>query len=80
MNMVKHVSLWYGVAYFGYATFISRAAIEVSQNFTEQFEISQTMEEFSFFLFFPHSHQHMMSLEFFILGILIGVSLNFSDD
>jgi hypothetical protein len=75
--------LWYGGASFGY---VSRKGIAGSSgsnisSFLRNFQIGfrtvctslQSHKQWTSVLLSPHPHQHVLSLEFLILAILIGV-------
>jgi hypothetical protein len=83
MNIVKHVSLWYGGASFEYMprSGKARSSGRSISNFLRKLQIDlqsgctslQFHQQWRSVPLSPHSHKHVLSLEFFILAILFGV-------
>jgi hypothetical protein len=85
MNIVEHVSLLNIEAYSGYMprSGIARSSGSTMSNFVRNFQSDiqsgctslQSHQQWRCVPLSPHSRQHLLSLEFFILAILTGVRL-----
>jgi hypothetical protein len=77
MNIVENVSLLYVGASFGC---MPNSGIAVSSgrssDFQSGFTSLQSHQQWSSILLSPHLCQHLLSPEFFILGVLIGLRWN----
>ena len=83
LNIVEHVSLWYGGVPFGYmsksgiAGSSGRSISNFLRNLQIDFQIGCTSLQFQWqyrsVSLSPHPCQHLLSLEFLILAILIDV-------
>ena len=86
MNMVEHLSLWYGGATFGYMlnNGIAGSSGRTISNFLRNCHIDfqsgcislQSNQQCKSVPLSPHPCQHEVSPEIFILAILIGVKWN----
>jgi hypothetical protein len=84
MNTVGYVSLWHGWASFGYmpksrsAASSGRSISNILRKLQADFQSGctslQLYQQWRSVSLFPHPCQHMLSPEFLILAILIGVS------
>ena len=86
MNIVEQVSLWYGGASFGHMprsgiagswgrtipTFLGNLQIDFQSSCTSL----HSHQQWRSVLLAPHPHQYMLSIEFLILAILMGVRWN----
>jgi hypothetical protein len=79
MNIVEHMSLWYGGTSFEYmprssiAGFSDRIISNFLRNCQIDFQSDFTHQQWRCVLLSPHPHQHVLSLEFLILAILTGI-------
>jgi hypothetical protein len=83
MNIVEDVPLWYGGASFGYMpkSGIAGSSGKSTSNFLRNLQIDfqsgyasfQSHQQWKSVPLSPHPSQHVLSPEFLILAILIGV-------
>jgi hypothetical protein len=83
LNIVKHMSLWYGGTSFGYmsSSGIAESSARTISNFLKNCQIDfqcgcislQSHQQGWSVLFSPHPYQHVLSLDFLILAILNGI-------
>ena len=83
VNIMEHASLWYGAASFGYMprSSISGSSDKTISNFLRNHEMDfqsgctslQSHQQRKSISLSPHLCQHVLSLEFFILAVLIGI-------
>jgi hypothetical protein len=80
MYIVEHVSLLYFGTFFGYIprSGIARSSGSAMSNFLKNLQTDfqsvctslQSHQQWRSVPLYPHPHQHLLSLEFFILAIL----------